>query len=132
MRARAELRPADRAFIGALARLLPHDATVSFGEVFRSEGIRVVPTPVRAPQANAHAERFVRPVRTECLDWLLILRQRHLERVLSVYTAHYSGERPHHALALGRPKPPSPNPSRTGLVSPSEARQIALSLLQED
>jgi putative transposase len=54
----------------------------SFDEVFRSEGIQVVKTPVRAPKANAIAERFVRTVRTECLDWLLILNRRHLERVL--------------------------------------------------
>ena len=53
-----------------------------FDEVFRSEGIRIVKTPVRAPQANAIAERFVRTVRSECLDWLLILNHRHLERVL--------------------------------------------------
>jgi hypothetical protein len=48
-------------------------------EVFRSEGIRIVKTPVQAPKANAIAERFVRTVRTECLDWLVILNRRHLE-----------------------------------------------------
>jgi transposase InsO family protein len=53
-----------------------------FDEVFRSEGIRIVKTPVRAPKANAIAERFVRTVRAECLDWLLILNRRHLEGVL--------------------------------------------------
>ena len=61
----------------------------NFDEVFRSEGIRTVKTPVRAPQANAIAERFVRTVRAECLDWLLILNRRHLERVLRVYVHHY-------------------------------------------
>jgi putative transposase len=44
---------------------------------------------VRSPQANALAERFVRSVRTECLDWLLILNRQHLERVLRVYAEHY-------------------------------------------
>ncbi len=69
-----------------------------FDEVFRSEGIRIVKTPVRAPKANAIAERFVRTVRGECLDWLLILNRRHLERVLRVYVDHYNRERPHRAL----------------------------------
>jgi putative transposase len=55
-----------------------------FDETFRSEGIRIVKTPVRAPKANAIAERFVRSVRGDCLDWLLILNRRHLESVLRV------------------------------------------------
>jgi transposase InsO family protein len=59
-----------------------------FGEVFRSAGIRIVKTPVRAPQANAIAERFVRTVRAESPDWLLILNRRHLEHVLRVYVDH--------------------------------------------
>jgi putative transposase len=54
--------------------------SATFDEVFRSTGIRVVKTPVQAPQANAIAERFVRTARVECLDWLLILNRRHLER----------------------------------------------------
>ncbi len=62
----------------------------AFDEVFRSEGTRIVRTPVRAPKANAIAERFVRTVRAECLDWLLILNRRHLERVLRVYVDHYN------------------------------------------
>ena len=56
--------------------------TAAFDEVFRSEGIRVIKTPIRSPLANAFAERWVRTVRTECLDWLLVLGHRHLERVL--------------------------------------------------
>jgi putative transposase len=80
-------------------------------EVFRSEGIRIVKTPVRAPKANAIAERFVRTVRAECLDWLLILNCRHLERVLRVYVDHYNRERPHRSLEL-RPPEPEAQPER--------------------
>jgi putative transposase len=76
-----------------------------FDEVFRSEGIRIIKTPVRAPKANAIAERFVRTVRAESLDWLLILNRRHLERVLRVYADHYNRERPHRALDLRPPEP---------------------------
>jgi putative transposase len=90
-------------------RFLIHDRdskfTAGFDEVFRSEGIRVIRTPIRAPQANAYAERFVRTIRAECLDWLLLLGRRHLERVLRAYTAHYNRERPHRALALHPPEP---------------------------
>jgi len=64
-----------------------------------------VKTPVRAPKANAVAERFVWTVRAECLDWLLILNRRHLERVLTVYADHYNRERPHRAFELRRPSP---------------------------
>jgi putative transposase len=75
----------------------------SFDEVFRSEGIRIVKTPVRSPKANAVAERFVRTVRAECLDWLLILNRRHLEHVLDTYVDHYNRQRPHRALDLRAP-----------------------------
>jgi hypothetical protein len=94
-------------------RFLIHDRdtkfTASFNEVFRSEGIDVIRTPLRAPQANACAERFVRTVRTECLDWLLIVGRRHLEGVLRIYVQHYNRERPHRGLALQPPEPPTLN-----------------------
>ena len=97
-------------FTGVLerTRFLIHDRDskfcAAFDEVFRSEAIKVIHTPIRAPQANAYAERFVRTVRAECLDWLLIVGRRHLEHVLRSYTAHYNAERPHRALALTPPK----------------------------
>jgi transposase InsO family protein len=88
-------------------RFLIHDRdskfSGTFDEVFRSEGITVIHTPIRAPQANTYAERFVRTVRTECLDWLLIIARRHLETLLRIYTAHYNRERRHRALALLSP-----------------------------
>jgi transposase InsO family protein len=77
--------------------------TATFDEVFRSEGIRVIKTPVRSPRANAFAERWVRTVRTECLDWILILGHRHLERVLREYVEHYNRRRPHRGIDLDVP-----------------------------
>jgi transposase InsO family protein len=82
--------------------------TDSVDEVFRSDGIEIIRTPFRAPQANGVAERFVRTVRSECLDWLLILDQPHLERVLGVFVDHYNVHRPHRALALTPPHPTDP------------------------
>jgi transposase InsO family protein len=97
-------------FTGVLeqTRFLIHDRdnkfSHAFDEVFRSEGIKVIRTPIRAPQANAYAERFIRTVRGECLDWLLIFGRRHLEHVLSIYVTHYNRDRPHRALALVPPE----------------------------
>jgi putative transposase len=76
-----------------------------FDDVFRAEGAEVLLTPVRAPNANAYAERWVRTVRSECLDWLLIVGRGHLDRVLRVYVAHYNRHRPHRALELQPPDP---------------------------
>jgi transposase InsO family protein len=75
----------------------------SFDDVFRSEGGQVLMTPVRAPKANAYAERWVRTVRAECLDWLLVLGRAHLEQILRVYAEHYNAHRPHRALRLEPP-----------------------------
>jgi transposase InsO family protein len=79
-----------------------------FDAVFTSEGIEIIKTPVRAPKANAIAERFVRTVRSECLDWLLIMNRRHLERVLRVFVDHYNTHRPHRSLNLAPPAPSQP------------------------
>ncbi len=77
--------------------------TGGFDEVFRSEGARVVRTPVRAPEANAFAERFVRTIRTELLDLVLVLGRRHLLSLLSAYERHYNSHRPHRGIDLAAP-----------------------------
>jgi transposase InsO family protein len=76
--------------------------------VFEAQHVRVVRTPVQAPEANGIAERFVRTVRSECLDWLLILNARHLEHALKVFFRHYNSYRPHRSLGLDPPngRPP--------------------------
>jgi transposase InsO family protein len=89
--------------------------TTSFDEVFQADGIRIIRTPVRAPRANAFAERFVGTVRRECLDRMLIFGRRHLERVLAEYVAHYNEHRPHRALGQLAPlavvsTPPTSDP----------------------
>ena len=76
-----------------------------FEEVFRSEGVRVIRTPIRSPMANAFSERFVKTVRHECLDHILVLGERHLERTLREYVSHYDKERPHRGLSLETPEP---------------------------
>jgi putative transposase len=93
----------------------------SFDEVFRTEGVRIIQTPVRSPRANAFAERFVGTVRRECLDRILILGRRHLEQVLAEYIAHYNEHRPHRSLDqqaplnLRVPSKPIDNPDATQL-----------------
>ena len=79
--------------------------TWAFDEVFRSEGVEIIPTPIKAPLANTIAERFVGTLRRECLDRLLIVGRRHLESVLSVYAEHYNAHRPHRALGMQPPAP---------------------------
>ena len=92
-------------------RFLIHDRDTKFGrgfdEVFRAEGIKVIRTPVQAPNANAFAERWIRTVRADCLDRILIRGRRHLEHVLGVYRCHYNEHRPHRALHLLPPNGPA-------------------------
>jgi putative transposase len=85
--------------------LRDHDAkfTSSFDEVFHTQGAQVIPTPIGAPKANAYAERWVKSVRAEYLDWTLVLGRRHLLRILGTYVGHYNRQRPHRGLALAVP-----------------------------
>jgi putative transposase len=79
-----------------------------FDAVFASEGIRILRTPVRAPRANAIAERWIGAVRREVLDRMLIVNRRHLETVLAEYVAHFNDHRPHRALHQAAPLRPLP------------------------
>ena len=95
-----------------------HKFTTAFDDVFRSDGLEILRTPIRAPQVNGVAERFVSTARAECLHWMLITHQHHLEQTLGVFVKHYNGHRPHRALGL---VPPAPVPSPWTLASGSAA-----------
>ena len=92
---------------GRAVRFLVRDRDTKFvgpfDEVMRSIGARVIKTPFRSPRANVIAERFVRTARSECLDWVLIRSERHLERVLFEFVDHYNHERPHRGINLEVP-----------------------------
>lgn len=77
--------------------------TRSFDAVFETEGARVILTPIRAPKANAFAERLIRTVRSEVLDLTLVLGRRHLDHLLARYAEHYNSHRPHRGIALAPP-----------------------------
>ena len=77
--------------------------TAAFDGVFTGAGMRVIRTPVRAPTANAFAERFVGTARRECLDHLLIANERHLRSVLAGLEEHYNRHRPHQSLQQQAP-----------------------------
>jgi transposase InsO family protein len=90
-------------------RFLIHDRdtkfAAAFDAVFTSEDVTIIRTPVRAPNANAFAERWVRSIREECLDRLLILNERHLHRVLTTYIDYYNHARPHQGIDQRCPIP---------------------------
>jgi putative transposase len=93
-------------------RYLLHDrdskVVPAFDAVFHSEGVETIRTPYRAPNANAVAERWIRSVRQECLDHLLIVGEAHLRRVLAVYVGFYNQARPHQGLDQRTPVPAPP------------------------
>lgn len=101
--------------------------TPAFDAVFQSVGIDVIHTPFRAPNANAYAERWVRTVRTECLDRLFILSESHLRHVLREYVAYYNGARPHQGLSQQIPIPRRP----INLVGELHCRDVLSGLIHD-
>jgi putative transposase len=89
--------------------------TNAFDTVFESEGINIIRTPFKAPNANAVAERWVRSVRQECLDKILVLNQAHLRCVLTEYLDYYNRRRPHQGLDQQSPIE-RPEPLTEGLI----------------
>ena len=89
--------------------------STGFDTVFESQGIEVVYTPFRAPRANAYAERWVRSVREECLDRVILLNQAHLAYTLRTYEQYFNEARPHQGIQQRIPYPPTTH-STTGKV----------------
>ncbi|MGV9386686.1 integrase core domain-containing protein [Nonomuraea sp. NPDC003707] len=101
----------------------------SFDELFTAAGVRVIKTPVRSPQANAFAERFVGTLRRECLDHLLIHGERHLRKVLTEYEHHFNHHRPHQGRSL---RPPLHDPSQMiDMTSQIHRRRTVTGLINE-
>ena len=123
---------------GQQPRFLIHDRDTKFSRafdgIFQSEEIAVIRTPIRAPNANAYAERWVGSVRRECLDRLLIFGHRQLEHVLRVYVRHFNKQRPHRGLEL---RPPDrhggldPPPAATTRTPQVRRRDLLGGLLHE-
>jgi transposase InsO family protein len=106
--------------LGGQAQFLIHDHDHKYGggsdRVFEADGVAVIRTPIAAPRANSHMERQIGSTRRECLDWLLILNRRHLERVLTEWLEHYNTARPHRGLDLQTPIARSDPVVRSGPV----------------
>ncbi len=126
----AELRDA-----GVAIKYLLRDRDGKFGPgfdaVWQGEGATIVRSPVRAPDANAIAERWVRTVRSECTDRLLIVNERHLHRVLDRYVCHYNEHRPHRGLALRPPLSPTRSVPSTLAIASIWRREILDGLINE-
>jgi transposase InsO family protein len=96
----------------------------TFDEVLEAEGTEILRAPSRTPNANAFAERFVRTVRSECLDHLLVVNEAHLERILRSYARRYNGHRPHQGLSQEIPAPERTAPLQLVPTSDSWHRHL--------
>ncbi|MFW2383981.1 MAG: transposase [Acidimicrobiales bacterium] len=94
----------------ALVRDRGSQFTASFDEVFRTEGLKILRTPVRTPVANTFAERWIGSIRRELLDRTIIWNRRQLERLVVDYIDHYNTHRPHQSLDQRPPTPPDEPP----------------------
>lgn len=103
----------------------------TFDDVWRSIGARTIRTPVRTPVANAFAERWVGTVRRECLDHLLVVNRRHVQRVLKIYVDHYNGHRPHRGLWLRAPDGPPSEPADAETIDRLRRRDVLGGLIHE-
>jgi putative transposase len=97
--------------------------TEAFDAVLSGAGIEVVKIPPRSPSANAYAERWVRTVRAEVTDRMLIAGQRHLRGVLDQYAAHYNQHRPHRALSLRPPGAAEGTPAAVTAITTAKIRR---------
>ena len=92
-----------------------------FARVATTSGIKVLRTPYRMPRANAICERFLGSVRRECLDHLLILQEKQLQRVLNAYVRYFNRARPHQGIKQQIPEPPTqplpPDPTGGKILS---------------
>jgi transposase InsO family protein len=106
--------------------------TSEFDEVFSSEGIEVLRSPPQAPRANAYAERWVRTVRRECLDRMLIYNPRRLLAVLAEFVEHYNEHRPHQSRNQRPPDALDTSPTVVDLASVRvRSRKILNGLISE-
>jgi putative transposase len=119
----------------AAFRFLLRDRDAKFtrapDDVWRSTGAQIIRTPVRAPNANAAAERWVGTVRQGCLDRLLIVGRGHLVHVLRAYLEHYNQHRPHRSLGTPRPSV-SGDPTSATALPQLRRREILGGLVHED